>query len=80
VTKAFAGAFRHTIAVEPNPHLLALLEQAIPPAGAIGAPILAADPKAHGDFVLCSYILYYISAEEWIAHLDRLVSWSHRSV
>lgn len=75
VTRAFAGAFRHTIAVEPNPHLLTQLKQAIPQAEAIGAPILAADPKAQGAFVLCSHVLYYIPAEEWIAHLDRLVSW-----
>jgi hypothetical protein len=75
VTKAFAGAFRHTIAIEPNPHLLAQLKQAVPQAEAIGAPILAADPKAQGDFVLCSHTLYYIPAKEWLAHLDRLVSW-----
>jgi hypothetical protein len=47
MTKAFADAFRHTIAVEPNPHLLIQLKQAIPQAEAIGVPILAADPKAH---------------------------------
>ena len=75
VTKAFAGAFCHTIAIEPNPHLLKQLKQAIPQAEAIAAPILAADPKAQGDFVLCSHTLYYIPAEEWLAHLDRLVSW-----
>src|SRR5213595_4300292 len=74
VTKAFAGAFCHTIAIEPNPHLLSQLKQAIPQAEAIAAPILAADPKAQGDFVLCSHTLYYIPAEEWLAHLDRLVS------
>ena len=75
VTKAFAGAFRHIIAVEPNPHLLAQLKQAIPQAETIGAPILAANPKVRGDFVLCSHVLYYIPPYEWIAHLDRLVSW-----
>jgi Methyltransferase domain len=75
VTKAFAGAFDRTIAIEPNPHLLTQLKQAIPQAETIGAPILAADPKVQGDFVLCSHTLYYIPAEEWLAHLDRLVSW-----
>ena len=75
VTKAFAGAFCHTIAIEPNPHLLTQLKQTIPQAEAIAAPILAAEPKAQGDFVLCSHTLYYIPAEEWLAHLDRLVSW-----
>jgi len=75
VTKAFAGTFDRTIAIEPNPHLLTQLKQAIPQAEAIAAPILAADPKAQGDFVLCSHTLYYIPSEEWLAHLDRLVSW-----
>jgi hypothetical protein len=75
VTKAFAGAFDRTIAIEPNPYLLTQLKQAIPRAEAIAAPILAADPKARGDFVLCSHTLYYIRAEEWLANLDRLVSW-----
>jgi hypothetical protein len=75
VTKAFASAFDRTIAIEPNPHLLTQLKQAIPQAEAIGAPILGADPKARGDFVLCSHVLYYIPAEEWLVHLDRLVTW-----
>ena len=75
MTKAFAGAFDRTIAIEPNPHLLTQLKRAIPQAEAIAAPILAADPKAQADFVLCSHTLYYIPAEEWLAHLDRLVSW-----
>lgn len=75
VTKAFAGAFQHIIAIEPNSHLLAQLKEAIPQAEAIGATILAADPKAKGDFVLCSHTLYYIPSEQWLAHLDRLVSW-----
>lgn len=75
VTKAFAGAFDRTIAVEPNPYLLTQLKQAIPQAETIGAPILGADPKAQADFVLCSHTLYYIPAEEWLANLDRLVSW-----
>src|SRR5437764_1590885 len=74
VTRAFAGAFDRTIAIEPNPHLLTQLKQTIPQAEAIAAPILAADPKAQGDFVLCSHTLYYIPSEEWLAHLDRLVS------
>lgn len=75
LTKAFADAFDRTIAIEPNPHLLTQLKQALPQAVAIDSPILAADPKTQGDFVLCSHTLYYIPAEEWLAHLDRLVSW-----
>ena len=75
VTKSFAPAFDRTIAIEPNLHLLTQLKQAVPQAETIAEPILVADPKAQGDFVLCSHTLYYIPAEEWLAHLDRLVSW-----
>ena len=75
VTKAFAGGFDRTIAIEPNQHLLGQLRRAIPQAEAIGAPILAADPKAQGDFILCSHTLYYIPSDQWMAHVDRLVSW-----
>lgn len=75
VTKAFAGTFDRTIAIEPNAHLLTQLQRAIPQADAIGASILTSSPEARGDFVLCSHTLYYIPAEEWLAHLERLVSW-----
>jgi len=75
VTRAFAGAFDRTIAIEPNAHLLTQLRQAVPTAHALGEPILAARPDAGGDFVLCSHTLYYIPADQWLAHLERLVSW-----
>ncbi len=75
VTSAFAPTFDRTIAIEPNPHLLNRLRQAIPLADAIGRSILDASPAAPGDFVLCSHTLYYIPAAEWLAHLERLVSW-----
>jgi hypothetical protein len=71
VTRAFAGAFDRTIAIEPNMHLLTQLQRAVPQAEAIGMSILATSPKAQGDFVLCSHTLYYIPAEEWLAHLER---------
>lgn len=75
VTRAFADAFDRTIAVEPNVYLLSQLQQAIPHAEVIGEPILKAKPAAKGDLVLCSHILYYIPPEEWLAHLECLVSW-----
>ena len=75
VTKAFAGGFDRTVAIEPNPHLLEQLSRVVPQAEAIGSPILGAAPKGQGDFVLCSHTLYYIPADEWLAHLERLVSW-----
>lgn len=74
VTRAFAGAFDRTIAIEPNMYLLTQLQRAIPQVDTIGTSILATSPKAQGDFVLCSHTLYYIPAEEWLAHLERLVS------
>ena len=75
VTKAFAGAFNRTIAIEPNVYLRNQLQQTLPTAEAIGLPILAAQPVAQGDLVLCSHTFYYIPPEEWLAHLERLVSW-----
>jgi SAM-dependent methyltransferase len=75
VTAALAPAFDRTIAIEPNPYLLSQLQQAIPRAEAIGDPILVANPTAQADLVLCSHTLYYIPGEQWLAHLERLVSW-----
>lgn len=75
VTKAFAGAFTRTIAIEPNVYLRDQLQQTLPTAEAIGLPILAAQPAVQGDLVLCSHTFYYIPPEDWLAHLERLVSW-----
>jgi hypothetical protein len=75
VTKAFAGAFTRTIAIEPNVYLLNQLQQSLPTVEVIGLPILTAQPVAQGDLVLCSHTFYYIPSEEWLAHLERLVSW-----
>ena len=75
VTKSFAPFFDRTIAIEPNAHLFAQLQGAIPQAEAVGTSILEARPKVQGDFVLCSHTLYYIPANEWLAHLERLVDW-----
>lgn len=75
LTRTFAGAFDRTIAIEPNTYLLSQLQRAIPQVDAIGTSILATSPETQGDFVLCSHTLYYIPAEEWLAHLERLVSW-----
>ncbi len=75
LTRIFVGAFDRTIAIEPNTYLLTQLQRAIPQVDAIATSILAASPETEGDFVLCSHTLYYIPAEEWLAHLERLVSW-----
>jgi hypothetical protein len=75
VTKAFAGAFARTIAIEPNVHLLNQLKERLSTAEPIGLPIMAAEPRAQGDLILCSHTFYYIPQEEWLTHLERLVSW-----
>ena len=75
LTRTFAGAFDRTIAIEPNTYLLTQLQRAIPQVDAIDTSILSASPETQGDFVLCSHTLYYIPAEEWLVHLERLVSW-----
>jgi trans-aconitate methyltransferase len=75
LARAFAPAFERTIAIEPNVHLLRQLQQAVPAAETIGRPIMTAEPPAQGDLVLCSHTFYYIPAEDWLAHLERLVSW-----
>jgi len=75
VTCAFAEAFDRTIAIEPNAYLLTQLQRTIPKAETIGSSILSANPEPQGDFILCSHTLYYIPTDEWLAHLERLVSW-----
>lgn len=75
LARTFAPAFERTIAIEPNVYLLEQLQRAVPVAEAIGQPIMAAQPAAQGDLVLCSHTFYYIPAEDWLAHLERLVSW-----
>lgn len=75
VTRTLAHAFDRTIAIEPNLYLLKQLQQVVPVAEAIGRSIMAAQPPAQGDLVLCSHTFYYIPAEDWLGHLERLVSW-----
>ena len=75
VTKAFAGAFARTIAIEPNLNLLKQLQQALPSVEAIALPISTAQPPAQADLVLCSHTFYYIPQDQWLEHLERLVSW-----
>ena len=75
VTRAFARAFARTIAIEPNVYLLNQLQEALPTVETIGLPIMAAQPAVQGDLVLCSHAFYYIPQEQWLAHLERLVSW-----
>ena len=75
MARTFAGSFNQTIAIEPNTYLLNQLRQALSAVEAIDRPIMEAQPTAQGEFVLCSHTLYYIPAKEWLAHIERLVSW-----
>ena len=75
LTKAFADTFKRTIAIEPNVYLLNQLRKSLPKVEVLGLPILEAQPAAQGDLVLCSHTFYYIPADEWLMHLERLVSW-----
>ena len=75
VTQAFASAFTRTIAIEPNGYLREQLEERLPTAQVLGLPIVSAQPAAQGDLVLCSHTFYYLPPAEWLAHLERLVSW-----
>lgn len=75
VTRTLAHAFERTIAIEPNLYLLKQLQEAVHGAETIGQPIMTAEPSAQGDLVLCSHTFYYIPAQDWLTHLERLVSW-----
>src|SRR5512146_2643198 len=57
VTRAFADDFERTIAIEPNIFLVKQLQEAVPTAEVevIDEPIMAAQPTARGDLVLCSH-------------------------
>ena len=75
LARTFADSFERTIAIEPNEYLLNQLRRSLPAVEAIARPIMEAQPTVQGDFVLCSHTLYYIPADEWLAHIERLVSW-----
>jgi hypothetical protein len=75
VTAWFIDQFQRTIAIEPNASLCEELRHTCPSASVHQEVILAAQPTAKGDLVLCSHVFYYLDRAEWIQHLERLVSW-----
>jgi hypothetical protein len=75
VTSWFVDAFDRTIAIEPNESLRAELRMNCPAVEVIADKILGANVLASGDLVLCSHVFYYIDGAEWLASLERLVSW-----
>jgi hypothetical protein len=75
VTSWFVDAFDRTIAIEPNALLREDLKKNCPQVKVLPGTILDADVLVSGDLVLCSHVLYYIDSSQWMAHLERLVSW-----
>ena len=75
VTAWFVGDFERTVAIEPNPSLCDEFRRACPTAEVLPQKIMEADPSGLADLVLCSHILYYIDAAEWMPNLEKLVSW-----
>jgi hypothetical protein len=75
VTAWFTDQFQRTVAIEPNPYLCEELRHTCPTAEVLPETILAAQPPASGNLVLCSHVFYYIPGSEWMPHLERLASW-----
>ena len=75
VTTWFIDQFQQTIAIEPNASLCEELRDTCPSASVHQEMILAAQPAAKGDLVLCSHVFYYLERADWVRHLERLVSW-----
>ena len=80
VTKAFVGAFKRTIAIEPNVYLLNQLQQSLPTVEVLGLPILAAQPAAQGDLVLCShtFLLHSSGGVVGAPRTSRILDGAHR--
>lgn len=75
VTTWLLADFQRTIAIEPNPSLCDELRRTCPTAEVLPQKILEARLSVLADFVLCSHVLYYIDAADWMTHLEKLVSW-----
>jgi SAM-dependent methyltransferase len=75
VTAWFLEQFDRTIAIEPNPSLVADLRRACPDAQVLPLKILEANPAEKGDLILCSHVLYYIPQGEWLTTVVRMASW-----
>ena len=75
VTAWLSTWFQKTIAIEPNPFLLAKLHGLLPSAEVICKPILEAVPSTKADLVVCSHTFYYLKESSWLDHLERLLSW-----
>ncbi len=80
VTSWYSGKFEETkfnqtLAIEPNASLRDELRLTCPSCEVLPQKILEAKPKVLGDLILCSHVFYYIERDEWLANLQKLVSW-----
>ena len=75
VTAWFTERFNRTIAIEPNASLRSELSRQCGSAEVVGEKILDANIGVAGDLILCSHVFYYIESSQWMATLERLVSW-----
>ncbi len=75
VTAWFTDSFQQTLAMEPNPSLRQELATVCPRAKILPDIILEAKVSDKADFILASHVFYYIPGPEWMANLDRMVSW-----
>ena len=75
LTKELSPFFQKTEAIEPSTYLSSLLKQSIPDGSTHLCTIMEASPKLRADFLLCSHVLYYIPSNQWLAHIEKMVSW-----
>lgn len=75
LTRWLTDRFARVLALEPNPSLAAEFRVTCPTATLVPQTILAANPQAAADFILCSHVFYYIPRTEWERHLRQLISW-----
>jgi SAM-dependent methyltransferase len=77
-TALFMELFDKTIALEPNASLRAELSKNCPDLHVLPDQILEAQPlarNASADLIFCLHVFYHIDPAEWMANLERLVSW-----
>jgi hypothetical protein len=75
VTAWFSPRFRRTVAIEPSSYLCTELRRTCPDAEVLPTTILAAEPSAEANLVLCSHVLYYVPEAARLLHLEKLASW-----
>lgn len=79
LTRILSKFFEQTIAVEPNNELIMQLRDECPKCEIRNKSILEADAMPLADFVLCSHVLYLMPQKDWMAHVNKLVSWLSNS-